>query len=59
VRERQTLQLIAAGRAAKEIAETMNIFIKTAAFHRDRIQRKLGLRTTAELTRHAIEQGLL
>jgi DNA-binding NarL/FixJ family response regulator len=58
-RERETLQLIAEGRAAKEIAHAMNISIKTVAFHRDNIKRKLGLRTTAELTKHAIEQGLV
>lgn len=59
LRERETLQLIAEGKAAKEIAYAMNISIKTVAFHRENIKRKLGLRTTAELTRHAIEQGLV
>lgn len=58
-RERETLQLIAEGRAAKEIAHLLNISIKTVAFHRDNIKRKLGLRSTAELTKHAIEQGLV
>ena len=58
-RERETLQLIAEGRAAKEIAHVLNISIKTVAFHRDNIKKKLGLRTTAELTKHAIEQGLV
>lgn len=58
-REREILQLIAEGRAAKEIAHVLNISIKTVAFHRDNIKKKLGLRTTAELTKHAIEQGLV
>lgn len=58
-REREILQLIAEGRAAKEIAHVLSISIKTVAFHRDNIKRKLGLRTTAELTKHAIEQGLV
>jgi len=58
-REREILQLIAEGRAAKEIAFRLTISVKTVAFHRDNIKRKLGLRTTAELTRHAIEQGLV
>ena len=58
-RERDTLQLIAEGHAAKEIAYAMNISVKTVAFHRENIKRKLGLRTTAELTKHAIEQGLV
>jgi DNA-binding NarL/FixJ family response regulator len=58
-REREILQLIAEGRAAKEIAHVLNISIKTVAFHRENIKRKLGLRSTAELTRHAVEQGLV
>ncbi|MEQ1948043.1 MAG: response regulator transcription factor [Bryobacteraceae bacterium] len=58
-REREVLQLIAEGRAAKEIAHLLSISIKTVAFHRENIKRKLGMRTTAELTRHAIEQGLV
>jgi DNA-binding NarL/FixJ family response regulator len=58
-RERETLQLIAEGRAAKAIAHIMAISVKTVAFHRGNIKRKLGLKTTAELTRHAMEQGLI
>jgi DNA-binding NarL/FixJ family response regulator len=58
-REREILQLIAEGRASKEIAFVLNISVKTVAFHRENIKRKLGLRTTAELTKHAIEQGLV
>lgn len=58
-RERELLQLIAEGRAAKEIAYLLNISVKTVAFHRENIKRKLGLRSTAELTRHAVEQGLV
>jgi len=58
-REREILQLIAEGRAAKEIAFLLSISVKTVAFHRENIKRKLGLRTTAELTKHAIEQGLI
>jgi DNA-binding NarL/FixJ family response regulator len=58
-REREVLRLIAEGRAAKELAHVLNISIKTVEFHRDNIKKKLGLRTTAELTKHAIEQGLV
>jgi DNA-binding CsgD family transcriptional regulator len=58
-REREILQLIAEGRATKEMAHGLNISTKTVAFHRENIKRKLGLRTTAELTKHAIEQGLV
>lgn len=58
-RERQSLQLIAEGRAGKEIAHIMNISVKTVAFHRENLKRKLGLTTTAELTRYALEQGII
>jgi DNA-binding NarL/FixJ family response regulator len=58
-REREVLQLIAEGRSGKEIAHVLSISVKTVAFHRENIKRKLGLRTTAELTKHAIEQGLV
>jgi DNA-binding NarL/FixJ family response regulator len=58
-REREILQLIAEGKATKEIAFVLSISAKTVAFHRENIKRKLGLRTTAELTKHAIDQGLI
>ena len=58
-REREILQMIAEGRAGKEIAFVLTISSKTVAFHRENIKRKLGLRSTAELTKHAIEQGLV
>jgi DNA-binding NarL/FixJ family response regulator len=58
-REREILQLIAEGRTGKEIAFVLSISIKTVSFHRENIKRKLGLGTTAELTKHAIEQGLI
>ena len=58
-RELEILQLIAEGGTAEEIAQVMNISIKTVAFHRENIKRKLGLRTTSELTKHAIELGLI
>jgi len=58
-REREVLQLVAEGKAAKEMANVLGISVKTVAYHRDHLKRKLGLRTTAELTKHAIEQGLV
>jgi DNA-binding NarL/FixJ family response regulator len=58
-RERETLQLIAEGKTSKEIAFILKISIKTVAFHRANIQRKLGLKMTAELTRYAAESRLV
>jgi DNA-binding NarL/FixJ family response regulator len=58
-REREVLQLIAEGKLAKEIGYILGISVKTVAFHRENLRRKLGLNTTAELTKHALEQGLI
>jgi DNA-binding CsgD family transcriptional regulator len=37
----------------------MTISVKTVAYHRGNIKRKLGLKTTAEMTRHALKQRLV
>lgn len=58
-RERETLQLIAEGRTEKEVAFRLDISVKTVGFHRENIKRKLGLRTTAQFTRYAVEQRLI
>ena len=58
-RERETLQLIAEGLTAGETAQTMSISIKTVSFHLVNIKRKLGLSTTSELTKHAIDLRLI
>jgi len=58
-RERETLQLIAEGRTEKEVAFMLDISVKTIGFHRENIKRKLGLHTTAQLTRYAVEQRLI
>jgi len=58
-RQRQVLQLVAEGKSAKEIASALNISPKTVEFHKAAIVERLGVRTTAELTRYAIESGLI
>jgi DNA-binding NarL/FixJ family response regulator len=58
-REREVLQLIAEGNAAKVVAHILQVSTKTVEFHRANIKRKLGLGTTAALTKYAIEQGLI
>lgn len=59
LRQREVLQLVAEGRTTKEIASTLNVSIKTVEFHKTRIMKELGLRTTAELTKYAISKGLV
>ncbi len=58
-REREVLQLIAEGKSGKDIANILQISIKTVEYHRENIKRKLGVTTTAGLTRSAITGGLL
>lgn len=58
-RQREVLQLVAEGKANKEIAAILDISLKTVDFHKAKIMDVLGLRSTAELTRYAIEHGIV
>jgi two-component system response regulator NreC len=58
-RERQVLQLVAEGKTSKEIAQLLNLGIKSAETYRARIMQKLEIHTTAGLVRYAIRQGLI
>ena len=58
-RQRQVLRLIAEGCIAKEIAARLGISVRTAEFHRVSIMQKLNLHTTAQLTRFALEAGII
>lgn len=59
LRQREVLQLVADGRSLKEIASILCISVKTVEFHKTRIVKQLGLRTTAELTKYAVTHGLI
>lgn len=58
-RQQQILQLIAEGKQNKEIAAILHVSVRTVEFHRLRLMNKLGARTAAELSRFAIEAGLI
>lgn len=58
-RERETFQLVVEGKTTKEIAQILDIGVKTAENHRARMMEKLGLRNTAEVVRFAARKGLL
>lgn len=58
-RERQVLQLIAEGRATKEIAGDLSLSVKTIETHRRQLMEKLNLYSVAELTRYAVRGGLV
>jgi DNA-binding NarL/FixJ family response regulator len=58
-REAEVLQLIAEGRANKQIAGDLSISIKTVEKHRQQVMNKLGIHDVAGLTRHAIAKGII
>lgn len=58
-REYQTMQMLAAGKAVKEIAATLGLSGKTISTYRARVLEKLGLSSTVELARYAITHGLV
>lgn len=58
-REREILQLIAGGATDREIAIKLNITENTVHTHLERLGRKHGSRRRADLTRLALECGML
>lgn len=57
-RQREVLQLLAAGKTAKEIAALLGVSTRTVEFHKYKMMETLGLRTGAELVRYAFEHGI-
>lgn len=57
-REHEVLCLIGAGKAVREIATALSLSPKTVSTYRTRILEKLGLRTSAELIRYALQHQL-
>ncbi|MGW4568055.1 LuxR C-terminal-related transcriptional regulator [Streptomyces sp. NPDC004561] len=58
-REKQILQLVAGGATDREIAAKLNITENTVHTHLERLRRKSGSRRRAELTRFALENGII
>jgi DNA-binding NarL/FixJ family response regulator len=58
-RQRQVLQMVAAGRSTKQIAAILGISSRTVEFHRYRLMQSLRLHTIAELVQYAIKHGLI
>ena len=57
-RMREVLQLLAEGHSIKEIASILNISAKTVEYHKYRMMEELGAKTTADLIRFAVKNGL-
>ena len=57
IREREVLKLIAEGKSSRDVAELLFISPRTAEHHRANIRKKLGIRSTADLTKYALRKG--
>jgi DNA-binding NarL/FixJ family response regulator len=57
-RQREVLQLVAEGKSMKDMAQILNISVRTVEFHKTALVQQLGIRTVAELTRYALEQRI-
>jgi len=58
-REREVFLLLAEGKSPSEVATSLFVSPKTVHTHRQHIMEKLGLKTTTELIRFALRQGVI
>ncbi|NRB33306.1 MAG: response regulator transcription factor [Rhodobacteraceae bacterium] len=58
-REQTVLLELAQGKSNKDVALALDISVRTVETHRKNIKRKLGISSTAGLTRYAMEHGVL
>jgi len=57
-RELEVLSMLSAGKMMSSIAEELSLSPKTISTYRERILIKLNLRTTSDIIRYAIKEGL-
>lgn len=58
-REREVMMLLASGLTYQQVAETLFISVKTVDFHRANVLRKLDLASRTDLTKYAVQRGLI
>lgn len=58
-REFDVLKLIASGKSVSEIAQQLSLSVTTVSTYRARIMDKMKMRTNSDLTRYALEKGLI
>lgn len=58
-REYQVLRLIASGMTVGGIAEHLSLSVKTVSTYRSRLLQKMGMSNNSEITRYALENGLV
>jgi DNA-binding NarL/FixJ family response regulator len=58
-REREVAQLLAEGKSNKEVAELLDISVKTVETHRSHLMEKLNLHSISDLVRYAVRNELI
>jgi DNA-binding NarL/FixJ family response regulator len=58
-RQREVLQLLAEGKSMKEVAAILDLTPRTVAFHKYRMMEQLRVKTSAELVKFAVRQGMV
>jgi DNA-binding NarL/FixJ family response regulator len=58
-RQREVLQLLAEGKSMKEVAAILDLTPRTVAFHKYRMMEQLRLKTSAELVKFAVREGMV
>jgi DNA-binding NarL/FixJ family response regulator len=59
MREREIVQLLAEGKSNRDVADMLNISVKTVETHRAAIMRKLGMTSVVDLVHYAIRNHLV
>jgi DNA-binding NarL/FixJ family response regulator len=59
IRQREVLQLLAEGRSMKEVGAILDVTPRTVAFHKYRMMEQLRLKTSAELVKFAVREGVV
>jgi two-component system response regulator NreC len=58
-RETEVLRLVSLGHTNRQIATQLSLSVRTVETHRAHIQQKLGIDSRSELTRYALDNGLM
>jgi DNA-binding NarL/FixJ family response regulator len=58
-REYEVFRLLVNGEGPTDIADKLHLSVKTVSTHKTRILEKMGMQSTAELVRYAVEKKLL
>jgi len=58
-REKEVLQLLAEGRANKDVATVLQVGVSTVETHRANLMQKLGLHNTADIVLYAVRKRLV